>query len=104
MNIKRKLMIVVQITAGLSIAAASTNILTLFAQKLPESGFGQAAKGLAQSSPGAMDDHAQAGANFVGNSPFNDDGQPSREGICNVAKQNDLSIGELGCALEKLSC
>jgi hypothetical protein len=93
------------IAAGLSVAATSTNILTpAFAQKLPESGFGQAAKGLAQSSPGAMGDHAQDGSSFVGNPPFNDDGQPGREGIGNVAKQNDLNVGELGCVLGGLDC
>ena len=85
----------------------ATNLLSIsaFAQNLPASGFGQAAKGLARSSPGAMGEHSQAGSSFVGSPPNfdnaggGDPGVPGREGIGNVAKNNGLSVGELGCFL-----
>jgi hypothetical protein len=64
-----------------------------FAQgKLPESGFGQASKNLATSSPGATGEHASSFA-----------GEP-RQGIGNVAQAGrGGSVGELGCTLGQLS-
>lgn len=88
----------------------ATNLsISAFAQKLPESGFGQASKDLATSSPGATGEHAKAGSTAVGSPPdFNNNVDPpdvpGREGIGNVAKSLDRSVGELGCFLSPPSC
>jgi hypothetical protein len=90
----------------------ATNLsISAFAQKLPESGFGQASKDLATSSPGATGQHAKAGSSTVGNPPNFDNnvdptGVPGREGIGNVANNVGVgSVGELGCALDpNLGC
>lgn len=101
-------------TVGLVVASIiatgflATNLLSIsaFAQSLPASGFGQASKGLATSSPGATGEHAKAGSSTVGSPPNFDNvggpsGVPGREGIGNVAKNLGLgSVGELGCALD----
>jgi len=85
----------------------ATNLsISAFAQNLPASGFGQAAKGLANSGTGAVGQHSQAGSSFVGSPPNFDNsvdpsGVPGREGIGNVAKNNGFgSVGELGCFLD----
>lgn len=66
----------------------ATNLsISAFAQKLPESGFGQAAKNFAATSPGAVGEHSSSFA-----------GEP-HQGIGNVAKSSDLTVGELGCFL-----
>jgi hypothetical protein len=69
------------------VVALGSSMIISSAKALPDnSGFGQASKALAGSSPGAMGDHASS---F--DSP--------RDGIGNVAKSNGLSVGQLGCFL-----
>jgi hypothetical protein len=104
MKSKTPILVLVSIIATGFLAANLS--VSAFAQELPASGFGQAAKGLARSSPGAMGEHSQAGSSAVGSPPNFDNsvdppGVSGREGIGNVAKNNGFdSVGELGCFLD----
>jgi hypothetical protein len=103
---------IVALLATATIAATSYSLQTAKAEgKLPESGFGQASKDLATSSPGATGEHSQAGSSAVGSPPdFNNNvdqpNVPGREGIGNVAKNTGSgSVGQLGCNLDpNLNC
>jgi hypothetical protein len=91
------------------VAAITTTTTAAFAQKLPESGFGQAAKDLASTETGAVGQHSQAGSSDVGDQPNFDNsvdpsGVPGREGIGNVAGEPEGSVGQLGCDLGGLDC
>jgi hypothetical protein len=89
-------------TAGLTIATTMHVLAPTYAQKTPQSGFGQAASDFGTT--GQMGTHSRANGDFPGSTPpFNSDGQPGREGIGNVAKGSGLSVGELGCALDQLA-
>jgi hypothetical protein len=107
MQMKSKTAVLV-LAAIIATGFLATNLLSIsaFAQTLPKSGFGQASKDLATSSPGATGEHSQAGSTTVGSPPNFDNnvdpaGVPGREGIGNVAKNLGIgSVGELGCALD----
>jgi hypothetical protein len=88
-KIKLSLVALIVATAGLTIATTVHVLAPAYAQKTPQSGFGQASKAFATSEPGAVGDHSSS---FAGE---------SRLGIGNVAKSHDppLTVGELGCAL-----
>jgi hypothetical protein len=109
---KTKIFLVLAIVALGATALLATNLsISAFAQKLPESGFGQASKDLATSSTGATGEHARAGSSAVGSPPdFNNNVDPpdvpGREGIGNVAKNTGSgSVGQLGCNLDpNLNC
>jgi hypothetical protein len=91
MESKTMLIILAAIAATGFLAISNISISAFAEGKLPESGFGQASKDLATSSPGATGEHA---------SSF----PTPREGIGNVAKDNGLTVGQLGCALGQLNC
>ena len=76
--------------------------ISAFAQKLPESGFGQAASDFGTT--GQMGTHSRANGDFPGSTPpFNSHGQPGREDIGNVAGEPGGSLGQLGCTLDALA-
>lgn len=97
---------VLVISAIIATGFLATNLLSIsaFGQKLPQSGFGQAASDFGTT--GQMGTHSRANGDFPGSTPpFNSDGQNGRDGIGRVAGQNTGtgSVGGLGCTLDALA-